>query len=224
MIQESIDLAIECGMPKRFSDVSINDFDIKQREAIQDVFKLLMDKQNETYFFLIYGTTGIGKSRLAGCIFTFYIHSAEDKRKPWFKWINLIELNQKIKATYSKIEHFTEEYWELDEKQILDKYIKIPKLLVLEFGDIITEGNLFGGDKSPHISQLFHTIIDYRWKNRMKTIFVTPLSSKQGLHEQLAKHYNLPSVGRLLEDCQLIKMSGVDKRIIKSQQRKIWDI
>jgi len=223
-IQESIDFAIQCGMPERFSDVGINDFDIKQQEAVQNTFKLLMDKQNETYFFLIYGTTGIGKSRLAGCIFTFCIHSAKDKRDIWFKWINLIELNQKIKSTYSKLEHFREDNWESDEKQIIDKYIKIPRLLVLEFGDIKTEGNLYGGDKSPHISQLFHSIIDYRWKNRMKTIFVTPLASKQKLHEQLIKHYDASSIGRLLEDCQLIKMGGEDRRISKSKQRKIWDI
>jgi len=224
MVQKSVDFAIQCGMPKRFSNVSIDDFDIKQQEAIQNIFKLIVDKQNETYFFLIYGTTGIGKSRLAGCIFTFCIHGAKDKRDVWFKWINLIELNQKIKSTYSKLEYFTKEYSESDERQIINKYIKIPRLLVLEFGDIKTEGNLYGGDKSPHISQLFHSIIDYRWKNRMKTIFITPLASKQGLHEQLVKHYDPPSIGRLLEDCQLIKMSGEDRRISKSKQRTIWDI
>ncbi len=218
-IEEVQQIAIDCGMPIRFSVANKNNFTENRLLIIKRISDILIDTKNENYFTLIYGKTGVGKSYLASYIFMSLIFKYPKYK---YSWISLLNLNEKIKATFSN--DYNNSLNEGSENNIIWKYCYRPNLLVFEFGDIQAEGNVYGGNKSPFVTQLFHRVIDYRWQRRMKTLFITPLGGNQELHKQLIKHYDEPTVGRLLEDCQLIKMSGIDNRLKKAKQRSIWEI
>lgn len=223
-INEVRQIARECGLPNRFKNVSKKDFSDNILLTAKRIIEYFEKPNPENYFFILYGNTGVGKSHLAAFIFMSLIFKTEipDEYPNYFSWRSLINIHEKVKRSFSKTYDMTVN--EGDENTIISKYCYYPKFLVFEFGDIKSEGNIYGGDKSPFVTQLFHKIIDYRWQRRKKTLFVTPLGGNQDLHKQLVKHYDDASVGRILEDTQLIKMTGHDRRIQKSSQRKIWEI
>jgi DNA replication protein DnaC len=221
MHQEAKQIALECGMPVRFINASSKDFSQQKAETAKRIVDDFVTKHPKQYFYLIFGGTGIGKSRLAALVFMSCIYKSERQDSFLFSWISLVTLYEKIKSTWNKESLSLEK--EKDEIEVLNKYCYWPNILIFEFGDIKAEGNIYGGGKSPYITNLFHRVIDYRWKKRKKTLFVTPLGAKQGLHQQLIKHYDDATIGRLFEDCQIIKMTGEDLRIKKSLQRKIWE-
>ncbi len=221
-INEVKKVAKECGLPNRFKDVSKKDFSDDILLTAKRIIEYFEEPTPENYFFILYGKTGVGKSHLASFIFMSLIFKTEGEYPNLFSWCSLIKLHEKIKNSFSKT--YNTDINEGDEGAMINKYCYFPNFLVFEFGDIKSEGNIYGGDKSPFLTQLFHKIIDYRWQNKKKTLFVTPLGGNQDLHLQLIKHYDEASVGRLFEDTQLIRMTGNDRRIQKSSQRKIWEI
>lgn len=212
-------IALKCGMPDRFINASSKDFSQQKAETAKLIVDDFTTKNPEQYFYLIYGGTGVGKSRLAALVFMSCIYKAKRQDDYRFSWLSLVTLYEKIKSTWNRESLSSEK----DEIEVINRYCYIPNILIFEFGDIRAEGNIYGGGKSPYVTNLFHRVIDYRWKKRKKTLFVTPLGAKQGLHQQLNKHYDDATIGRLFEDCQIIKMVGEDLRIKRSLQRKIWE-
>ena len=142
-MQPDKQLALDCGMPKRFLNVKSSDFDEGKVNIAKKTIELFMQLKPETCFCLIHGKTGIGKSRLAALIFLSIIYKSENKESWRFSWRSLVELNQRMKSTYSRSGALRED---IDESQIYTQYCYMPELLVLEFGDIESEGNIYGGD------------------------------------------------------------------------------
>lgn len=221
LIHENIfNIAIKYGMPIKFNNVRSSDFDKNQKELLLKIYNDLNFKEPDSLSYLLYGNTGVGKSHMAAYIFTSYIYRNWflDFKKFVISWTSMNELLGEIKLSF---EFDNKE----SESQILNKKCFLPKLLVFEFGDIDTEGNIYGGKQSAFTTQLFHKVIDYRWRHKKRTIFVTKLGKKQILSEQLLKHYDEASVGRLIQDCQLIFVAGQDKRLFSPEfQKSLWRI
>lgn len=213
-------IAITRGMPEVFFNVTQKDFDVKKTQIIIAILQDLCKSQpwlNKSYIF--YGDTGVGKSHITAFIYISWIFNNwyRDFSNPkTCNWISLSDLSSKVKASMNK---------ENDGEQIININALIPDFLVMEFGDIEKEGVLYGSKQSPFLSNLFQSIVDYRWKLRYKrTVWITRLGKKQELYNQLCKHYDPASIGRLLEQSQPIRMSGKDKRKEAYLTKSLWDL
>lgn len=203
-------IAIKQGMPVRFDDVKISDFNKQQSDVLLEVFTGMRRKKQ----YIIYGASGIGKSRAAAYVFNVLIYEAILVSETRFSWVNFSDLLLELQK------------FEEAEYNILREKCFYPKHFVMEFGDTQTEGIKSKGVVSNYARKIFQSIIDYRWKMKLPALYVTAFGGFQSLHKDLLVHFDYATVGRMLEDCQLIKWgkSNKDFRLQKAKQRSIWEV
>lgn len=203
-------IAHKQGMPKRFLEVSSNDFNKKQLDFLMEISNGM--RKNKQY--LIYGSAGKGKSRAAAFVFCHLIHQATTVDEREFSWVNFSDLLLDLQR------------WEDSEYSILKEKCFSPKHFVLEFGDTQSEGTKSSGFFSEYSKKIFQLIVDHRWKNRLPVLYVTAFGKKSNVNQELLLRFDQSTVGRLLEDTQKLHW-GVDSkdfRLVKSGQRSLWEV
>ncbi len=202
-------IAKKRGMPPRFTDVSSNDFNKEQLDILLEVSSGIRQKKQ----YIIYGASGKGKSRAAAYVFNLLIYEAYLVSETRFSWVNFSDLLLELQR------------FEEAEYNILREKCFYPSHFIMEFGDTQTEGIKGKGIVSNYAKKVFQSIIDYRWKQKMPALYVTAFGGFQSLHKDLLVHFDYATVGRILEDCQLIKWgkSNKDFRLQKAKQRSIWE-
>lgn len=216
--REMHNIGIFRGMPAIYNGVSKDDFTNEQQAILKIILNDLCAKKYESTFYMFFGQTGRGKSHMAAYIFVSYIYRnwQLDYSKNEVYWTSLVDILDKIKSGFNDNEGDSE-------ARVLNTCY-YPRLLVFEFGDIEQENVLYGGHLSPFTNKILQKIVDFRWKYKKRTVFVTRLGSIQKPYEQLIKHYDEATIGRMMQDTRAIKVLGEDRRVVKATQKSIWEV
>lgn len=155
---------------------------------IRDKFDKIGETRKGLY---IYGPVGTGKTHIAFAIKKGWDSHARYKSDFW----NTSELLQEIKDDYDRGQY--------DKTHVYTKMMEFEGLIFLD--DI-------GCEKiSEWVLERFYLIINRRYNDMLPIIFTSNLSI-----EDLAAKVGDRIASRIVEMCDIIKLDGEDKRIIKS--------
>ena len=177
---------------KRFRDRTFERFEINAKnKSAYDIclnyvenFKGLSEKGNGL---VMLGAVGSGKTHLAASIANYII--AEHKIQVVFG--SVVSLLGEIKATYSDDST-------INETEILNELKKTRLLIIDDLGKEKT---------SDWVSEIFYSIINYRYENYLPVIVTSNLTLKE-----LAEKVGEATVSRLLGTSRVIKFEGKDYR------------
>lgn len=172
-------------IPTRYKEVKESDIPKK----IQDFIKNIKTHKKGLY---IHGTVGSGKTHLMYAIGKF----AEDKQIVSPIWVfNSTDLLRQLREDFNSSDKY-------ENKHLFQKLLEFRGLLMID--DI-------GAEKlSDWVLETFYLIINKRYEEVFPTIFTSnyPL-------EDLAEKVGDRTVSRIIESCDVLPLSGKDKRIEK---------
>jgi len=205
-------IAIARGMPRKFANISKTSFNKSQLSALNKIcYNLCKFNPKNGMNYIIFGETGHGKSTAAAYIFCRTIYDLYDMNKDnakRFSWVSFVDLLNILKK------------FETPENSILAHGCFYPKIFVMEFSDVFSEGAGKGTVYSDYEKNIMHKTIDYRWKNNKTTILVANLATDK-IEQEMKIRFDSATVGRMLQSSMLIKWTGdgVDHRIIDFRKK-----
>jgi DNA replication protein DnaC len=185
------------GVPKRYWSATLEDFPAGYRKI----------NLNRSYF--VWGQRGVGKTHLLCAIYQHLVlssepeqHTFEGRLYPVYidienyhcfpEFVSAPELLLQIRSTFGNRGGG-------DEAEILRKYSDKPVLFIDDLG---------AENASDWAVSVMFLLIDRRYNNDLKTY----ISSNHNLNE-LAAHLDDRISSRIAEMCEVIKMSGSDRRL-----------
>lgn len=177
------------GIPSRYRKATLDEFNKKMGDFGKARISLFVT-----------GTRGIGKTHFLCACLENEIINQEDKtaflsgqKKPAF-FLPVPEFMLELKDTYNPGSSWTE-------KQVIDKYSKIPVLAIDDLGaEKVTDWSI----------QILYLLIDRRYRNEKTTLITSNLSLSE-ISELVCDRI----ASRIAEMCHIINFKGDDRRLKK---------
>ena len=169
--------------PVKFQNATTEDIPAE----IQALLDMLPDKSNEKRGIYIHGGVGIGKTHILYAIEKYLL----ERRHGCFI-INAVDLLFDIKKDFDRLIQ--------DKQQPLEFILTDPRLLLLD--------DLGSEKPTEWVQETFYHIINRRYVEN-RTIIIT---SNHAIQE-LAEHIGDRTTSRIIEMCNIVEMSGKDRRI-----------
>ncbi len=182
------EIAISRNLPRKFAEEVNEDFPTKiYRQFVED---------NQSLF--IRGKPGSGKTYFAAWLFMTCLKEYPLINEELFYYTSLLDVDSKIRKDWN-------------EDEILSKCKT--KYLFFQFGDIAQE-RIRTNEVSAWLDELFFKIVDYRYNNKLPTVWISRLTDEE------LKSYDSATIGRIMETSIQIQIDGDNHRRIIAKNNK----
>lgn len=170
---------------RKISELPPRFWDAKLSDFPTEVQKLVEPALEEYHGLIIHGPVGSGKSHLAGACLNELAEGDIDG----LLFVSVPEMLERIRATYNSDKT----------DDLFERALKADWLVLDDFG---TER------VTPWVQERQYMLINRRYNYRLATICTTNLQPSA-----LAKHIGDRAASRLMEMCEIVKLTGKDRRL-----------
>jgi len=186
-------IAIKRNLPMKFAEEVYDDFNV-------DFYrKFIEDKQS----YIIRGKPESGKTYFVGWFFMKCLKEFPFISEYDFYYTSLLEVDYQVK-----------EEWK--ENQILER-CHVPYLF-FQFGDLEKE-KIKGGEVSAWTDELFFKVVDYRYNNKLPTVWITRLENFQ-----VKSMYDPATISRIFECSITINLQDNKYRKMKAKKNESYNL
>lgn len=174
------------NVPSHYKDASLT----KVPKAVKEAVIALMAHKRGLY---IYGGVGTGKTYIVWAI----VNRLKEKHPDWFHFdpvlriYNSTDLLERIRSTYdNRFDEFVDE--------------------LLNYRGVLIIDDIGAERTTEWTTEQFYRLINRRYERDLPTFFTSNLAP-----QELEDKIGYRTVSRIIESCEVIELSGEDRRLVK---------